>query len=141
MKHLLEVDSILLSFGNKQVLRDIYLSCETSQIIGLLGRNGSGKSCLLNIIYGELQTLEKSVRIDGEVLYEAYKHPQYMRYLPQFSFVPKQLTLKRIFKDYALPIQTFLHYFPNFEKYLNQIFWELIGWRAKDSRGVYHCMR
>lgn len=52
MNHILEVDSVILEFGNKRVLQDVYLKCETNHITGLLGRNGSGKSCLMNIMDG-----------------------------------------------------------------------------------------
>ncbi|WP_262148274.1 hypothetical protein [Chryseobacterium foetidum] len=36
----LHIDSITKSFGNKEILRDIYLSLETGKTAGLLGRNG-----------------------------------------------------------------------------------------------------
>ena len=44
----------------------MYLKIETGRITGLLGRNGSGKSCLLDIIYGKLIPAEKSVRLNGK---------------------------------------------------------------------------
>lgn len=54
MNHKLEIDSVFLEFGNRRILSDIYLKCETDKIIGLLGRNGNGKTSLMNIIYGNL---------------------------------------------------------------------------------------
>ncbi|WP_435523244.1 ATP-binding cassette domain-containing protein [Chryseobacterium indoltheticum] len=51
----LHIDSITKSFGEKDILKDIYLSCETGTISGLLGRNGSGKSTLLQIIFGTIK--------------------------------------------------------------------------------------
>ena len=85
MAHRLEVDSILLEFGNKLVLQDVFFHCETGKVIGLLGRNGAGKSCLLNIIYGVLPLVNKSVRLDGKALSRNYRDPNDFRYLPQFS--------------------------------------------------------
>ena len=38
-------------------------------------------------------------------------------YLPQFSFIPKFLTLKRLFKDYELDYSEFADKFPEFMKY------------------------
>ena len=49
MRHSLEVDSIILEFGTKRVLQDVYIQNETGKIAGILGRNGSGKTCLLFI--------------------------------------------------------------------------------------------
>ena len=65
--HLLEIDSVQKSFDNKNILSDVYLKCETKDIIGLLGRNGSGKSTFLKIVFGIESADFKFVRIDGIV--------------------------------------------------------------------------
>ena len=89
MKHSLEVDSIILEFDTKRILQDVYLKNETGKTTGILGRNGSGKTCLLNIIYGELKTNNKSIRLDGNAIYDGYRNPEILRYLPQFNFIPQ----------------------------------------------------
>lgn len=119
MKHSLEVDSIILEFGTKRILQDVYLKNKTGTITGILGRNGSGKTCLMNIIYGELKIVDKSVRLDGKVLHDGYRNPDTLRYLPQRSFIPRTLRIKRIFKDFRLNFAQFIEYFPDFEKYYN----------------------
>lgn len=113
MTHTLEADSIQLEFDGRKILSNIYLKCETGKITGLLGRNGQGKSCLMKIIYGSL-ICEKSVRFDKTAQYEAFKRPDLLLYLPQFNFVPKSLSLRRIFKDFGLDYSTFEQRFPEF---------------------------
>lgn len=121
MKHKLEADSIQLAFNNRKILSDIYLKCETGKIAGLVGRNGQGKSCLMQIIYGSLKS-EKSVRIDNVSQPEAFKKPDFLKYLPQFNFIPKQLSLKRIFKDFELDYSPFEKRFSEFaSKYKSAI--------------------
>ena len=115
MIHKLEADSIQLEFNGRNILSDIYLKCETGKITGLLGRNGEGKSCLMKIIYGSLKC-EKSVRIDNIAQNEAYKQPGLLLYLPQFNFIPRALSLKRIFKDFQLDFSLFEKSFPAFNK-------------------------
>ena len=117
MKNTLEIDSVILEFGNKRILQDVYIKIETGKITGLLGRNGSGKSCLMNIIYGKLIPAEKHVRLNKK--YNPKKHfsKETLTYLPQFSFIPKSLTIERIFKDYRIDFNSFLVHFPEFEKY------------------------
>lgn len=117
MRHSLEVDSIILEFDTKRVLHDVYLKNETGKITGILGRNGSGKTCLMNIIYGELETNNKSIRLDGKVVFYGFRNPENFRYLPQFSFIPRNLKIKRIFKDFDLDFSQFTNEFPEFEKF------------------------
>lgn len=121
MTHKLEADSIQLQFGDRTILSSIYIRCETGKITGLLGRNGQGKSCLMKIIYGTLKC-EKSVRIDNLAQHEAFKRPDLLLYLPQFNFVPKSLSLKRVFQDFALDFSSFAERFPEFNsKYKSSI--------------------
>lgn len=115
MIHKLEADSIFLEFGSRRILSDIYLKCETGKITGLLGRNGNGKTCLMNIIYGNLNANSKSIRFDDLTVNAAYKRPDLLLYLPQFNFIPQTLTLKRIFEDFGLDFFEFENRFPEFK--------------------------
>ena len=119
MIHSLEVDSVILEFEQKRVLQDVFLKNETGKTTGLLGRNGTGKTCLMRIIYGELKTTNKSIRLDGKVIFDGFRNPNTLRYLPQFSFIPGNLKIKRIFNDFNLNFSEFIEYFPGFEKYYN----------------------
>ena len=47
---LLEINNLNKSFDNKEILKDINLSIQHGKIIGLLGKNGVGKTTLLKII-------------------------------------------------------------------------------------------
>ncbi len=114
MNHWLEADSIRLSFGLRSLLSDIYLCCRTGEVIGLLGRNGAGKSCLMQIIYGSMPC-EKSVRIDNKRIENPLRHPELVRYLPQFNFIPPDYSLRVAFDDYELDYVQFGEYFPEFK--------------------------
>ena len=126
MNHRLEIDSIQLAFNNRSILSDIYLKCETGKITGLLGRNGQGKSCLMKIIYGTLSA-EKSIRFDAITQQTAFKRPDLLLYLPQFNFIPKNLTLKRIFTDFELDFSNFLVAFPEFTNHYQSSIANLSG--------------
>lgn len=65
-KHILEIDSVELSFGDRVILSSVYLAVETGGATALLGRNGSGKSCLMKILCGALRPGFRSMRIDGK---------------------------------------------------------------------------
>ncbi|MXV16419.1 ATP-binding cassette domain-containing protein [Hufsiella ginkgonis] len=87
---MLNIDSVTLSFSGKSVLSGCYLSCRPGEIVGLLGRNGSGKSSLLKIIFGSLKADFKHLRIDDKIVNRAFKS-QEVAYLPQDSFFPSFL--------------------------------------------------
>lgn len=117
MTNSLEVDSVILEFGSKRVLQDVYLKIETGKVTGLLGRNGAGKSCLMKIMFGDLIPNNKSIRINGNALVTSNRSPKDLRYLPQKKFIPNSLTIKRIFSDFALDFADLIEIFPEFEKY------------------------
>ena len=101
MSSYLEVDSIRKSFGDKQVLTDIALACHPGDIIGLLGRNGTGKTTLLKIIFGTLFTDYKFIRINDEVLTQSFKSKNKIAYLPQDNFLPKSITVNKVVEIYS----------------------------------------
>ena len=111
---MLEADGIQLAFDRRTVLSDIYLQSVTGEITGLLGRNGAGKSCLLQIMYGVLEA-EGSVRINKQPVFAAYRQPALIRYLPQFNFIPGTLSLKKVFDNFAIDYAAFYTQFVEFE--------------------------
>lgn len=114
MKHTLEISGMRLLFDERLILSDVYMKIETGDTVGLLGRNGCGKTCLMRGVYGTLEC-EKSVIIDNISVYEAYKKTGLIRYLPQHHFIPKHLTLKRVFRDFAVDFERFTELFPVFQ--------------------------
>ncbi len=100
MPNLLEIDSVVKSYDNQQVLTDIYLKCTTGDIIGLLGRNGTGKSTLLKILFGTLQADFKFIRIDGKIHNQPFKSINEVCYLPQDSFLPREFSVKKVVELY-----------------------------------------
>ncbi|MCU7615687.1 ATP-binding cassette domain-containing protein [Chryseobacterium sp. PBS4-4] len=92
----LHIDSITKSFGEKKVLQDIYLSCETGKIAGILGRNGSGKSTLFQIIFGTLKGETQYVKFNEIILKHQFDRKNKISYLPQSSFLAKNIKIKKL---------------------------------------------
>jgi len=72
MGNALTIDSIILVFGTKKVLSNVSMKFETGKITGILGRNGSGKSSLMKIIFGTLDVENKTIRLDEKAINKPY---------------------------------------------------------------------
>jgi len=92
----LHVDSLTKSFDGKNILKDIYISCETGKVVGILGRNGTGKSTLLKIIFGTLKGDYQYIRVDNKVLQHQWDRKNKIAYLPQDFFLPKGIKIKNL---------------------------------------------
>lgn len=61
----LSVNNVSKSFGDKQVLKGISFSCEGGKALGLLGRNGAGKTTMIRIIMGVFNADNGNVTLGG----------------------------------------------------------------------------
>jgi lipopolysaccharide export system ATP-binding protein len=91
----LKVDSVQLEFGNRKILQDVYLHCNQGEVLGLLGRNGTGKSSLLKIIFGTLTPSYKYVSIDDCFIDYGYRNNR-IAYLSQQSYLPRGLKISAL---------------------------------------------
>lgn len=111
---MLEFDSLYLEFGLHRVLQDVYVKCEQGEVVGLLGRNGSGKSCLMKIVFGSKKAYQQSIRINGKYILNSNIRKGYIHYLPQESFLPGELTVSTVLAFYRLEETPFTKTFPGF---------------------------
>lgn len=123
----LEIDNVELYFSSKRVLNGVYLKGETESVTGILGSNGSGKSCLLNIIFGSLKPKYKLIRIDGKPILRSLYLTRKISYLPQHHFIPNQTKISTAFKLYKVDWSAFIAIFPQFEIFKNKRFNRLSG--------------
>lgn len=67
MKKMLELKNITKKFGCIEVIKETNLTIEEKDIIGIIGRNGSGKTVLLKIISGLYAPTTGSIEFFGDV--------------------------------------------------------------------------
>ena len=65
MPDLLDVQGLSAGYGDAVVLTDITFKIAEGQAVALLGRNGMGKTTLVNSIIGVTRHLGGSIRLDG----------------------------------------------------------------------------
>jgi len=115
----LEADNIELSFDNKRILYGVYLKTQTGKVTGILGSNGSGKTCLLQIIFGSLNSKYSNIRINKAHQKKKLFQTNMVAYLPQHSLLPKTIRLSAAFKLFNVNWTKFIITFESFEIYKN----------------------
>jgi branched-chain amino acid transport system ATP-binding protein len=63
---LLEVNGLNTFYGDSHILFDISLRVDRNEVVGLLGRNGAGKSTTLKSLMGVVTPRTGSVMFDGQ---------------------------------------------------------------------------
>ncbi len=113
MQHTLHVKSVVHSFGKRQILSDIQFTCKTGDVIGIFGRNGTGKSTLLKILFGTVKPVSCEIYLDNKIVAKNTRLNTITAYHHQEVFLPKHLTVKSL-----IPL-----YFPEGEKQ-NKLFYD-----------------
>ena len=103
---LLKCMNVNKSFGNKQVLKDINLTIPRGKIIGLLGKNGTGKSTLIKLINDLLTSTTGEILINGKKVGVDSKNN--ISYLPERTYLDKSMTVDKV-------IEYFEDFYQNFD--------------------------
>ena len=130
MMHELVVDSVVVRFGEKTVVRGGYITARTGTVTGLLGRNGAGKSCMFRALMGGLKVDYVCVHADGKPV-DIGKIGLTVKYLPQGRTIPDGLTLKQAFQLYQVDFWAFSLLFPKYSGKYHARLWEMSGGEAR----------
>jgi len=83
------------SFDDKVILDDINLKISKGKIIGLLGKNGTGKTTLIKLINDLLTPTSGEVLVMGDKV--GVNSKEIISYLPERSYLDKSMKVKDIF--------------------------------------------
>ena len=91
---LLEINNLNKSFDNKEILKDINLSIQSGKIIGLLGKNGVGKTTLIKLINDLLTPTSGEILIKGQKI--GVETKKVISYLPERTYLNKQMKVSEV---------------------------------------------
>ena len=92
---ILKVENVSKSFDNKKIINDVSFSVESGKIVGLLGKNGSGKTTILKMINDLLTIDSGSITIAGVKVSE--KSKALVSFLPERTYLNGNQTVKQVF--------------------------------------------
>ena len=129
---LVELKNVYKTFDDITILEDVNITIEKNKIIGLLGKNGTGKSTLIKLINDLLTPTKGEILINGkEVGVESKK---IISYLPERTYLDKSMTVSEV-------ITYFEEFYDNFDstkakKLLKDLDLDINQKLAKMSKGM-----
>lgn len=93
----LEIRHLTKYYGKTQALKDISVTFHENKIYGLFGRNGAGKTTMLNIIANRIFSPYGNVLLDGEPTEENDKALAKLFLVNSDNLFPKRMTVAKAF--------------------------------------------
>ena len=104
---LVECKELCKSYDEKQVLKDVNLKIPKGKIIGLLGKNGTGKTTLIKLINDLLTPTSGEVLINGKK--PGAESKDIIAFLPERTYLDRDMSVKEA-------IKYFEEFYTNFDK-------------------------
>jgi branched-chain amino acid transport system ATP-binding protein len=101
---MIALESAKVAIQNVEVLRNFSIRIEPGHMVGLIGRNGAGKTTVMRTIMGHLPLLAGSLRIDDRDLSQAASHERVSHgigYMPEDRGLVPELTVE---ENICLPL-------------------------------------
>lgn len=118
MAPLIKCEGLIHAYGRTPVLHGITFAVEAGGIFGLLGKNGAGKSTVINILMGFLRPTGGGCRILGEESHRIAPEVRSRIGLLQEGFVQY---------DFMSVAELERYYAPFYRKWNREVFYDLIG--------------
>lgn len=104
---LIKCNNLCKEFDNKKILKNVNLTIPKGKIIGLLGKNGMGKTTLLKLINDLLTPTSGEVLINGKK--PGINSKKIISYLPERTYLDKSMKISQI-------LTFFNEFYDNFNK-------------------------
>lgn len=91
---LLKVENLSKSYGKKKVLKNISFTINEGRIVGLLGKNGTGKSTLIKLINDLLTVDSGEILVNGKKI--GVESKKDISYLPERTYLDKSMKVREV---------------------------------------------
>ncbi|MEX3855070.1 ABC transporter ATP-binding protein [Paraburkholderia sp. BR10923] len=106
MSELLKLEGVVAGYGEARILTGIDLALDHGQALALLGRNGTGKTTLINSIVGHTRRFSGRIWLDGKDVTGFKPHQRALAgigWVPQERNIFKSLTVEENLSAIAVP--------------------------------------
>lgn len=124
--NVLKAENINFGYGYKQVLKNLNFEMDNSQIIGLFGDSGSGKSTFCKILTGLIKDYEGRVSVNNQVHEKGFNPIQLIFQHPEKVMNPRW-KMEEVLKESWMPDENLLNDFGIKREWFNRYPSELSG--------------
>lgn len=96
---LVEFKNVYKVFDEKEILKDINFKIESGRIVGLLGKNGMGKSTIIKLINDLLTPTSGDVFVFGDK--PSIESKKRIAYLPERTYLDRSMNISQIFSFFS----------------------------------------
>lgn len=93
---LLKVENLSKSYGKKEILKNINFTIKEGRIVGLLGKNGVGKTTIIKLINDLLTKDTGTITINNQEI--GIESKKQISYLPERTYLDKTMKVKQVIK-------------------------------------------
>lgn len=93
---LLKVENLSKSYGKKEILKNINFTIKEGRIVGLLGKNGVGKTTIIKLINDLLTKDKGTITINNQEI--GIESKKQISYLPERTYLDKTMKVKQVIK-------------------------------------------
>src|SRR5688572_2954407 len=94
---MITLENLSKSYGKLQVLNNISAQFNTSQVVSIIGPNGSGKTTMIKCLLGLVIPDSGRIMVDGEPVIKQWEYRCKIGYMPQISRFPENMKVKQLF--------------------------------------------
>ena len=91
---LVKCEKVNKYYGKKHILKDVSFTIPRGKIVGLLGKNGTGKSTLIKLINDLLTIDSGSILINGKEI--GVESKKIISFLPERTYLDKSMTVEKV---------------------------------------------
>jgi ABC-type multidrug transport system ATPase subunit len=127
----LVAENIFMSIGKKNILKGMTIRADKGKITGLLGRNGAGKTTMLQAIFGTGKAQECDVFLNGTKIKRPYTGHALINYLPQKPFLPAHVSMLEAINRFEVHPGEIIADFPELQDDLPKKIRDISGGRQR----------
>ena len=91
---LVEFKNVYKVFDDKEILHDVSFKINKGKIIGLLGKNGMGKSTIIKLLNGLLTPTSGEILVNNQFV--GVESKKIISYLPERAYLDKSMNVEQI---------------------------------------------